>query len=81
MIYINVCFLYSRWKLKGRQGLRQFLITESPFKTEKYFLFYLKSSFRSQDIYIFVMTFWSCRKNGSIKKIKLISKSMTSQPG
>ena len=26
------------------------------------------------------MTFWSCRKNGSIRKIRLISKSMTSQP-
>ena len=27
------------------------------------------------------MTFWSCKKNGSIRKIMLISKSMTSQPG
>ena len=27
------------------------------------------------------MNFWSCRKNGSIRKIRLISKSMTSQPG
>ena len=27
------------------------------------------------------MTFWSCVKNGSIRKISLISKSMTSQPG
>ena len=27
------------------------------------------------------MIFWSCRKNGSIRKIRLISKSMTSQPG
>ena len=35
------------------------------------FLFHLKSSFHSQDIYVFVMTFWS----------RLISKSMTSQPG
>ena len=25
-------------------------------------LFHFKSSFRSQDIYIFVLTFWSCRK-------------------
>ena len=29
----------------------------------------------------FVMTFWSCRKKIFITKIKLISKSMTSQPG
>ena len=27
------------------------------------------------------MTFWSCRKNGLIRKIRLISKFMTSQPG
>ena len=27
------------------------------------------------------MTFWSCRKHGSIRKIRLNSKSMTSQPG
>ena len=30
---------------------------------EKCFSFHLKSSFHSQDIYIFVMTFWPCRKN------------------
>ena len=27
------------------------------------------------------MTFWSCRKNGSIRKIRLLLKSMTPQPG
>ena len=27
------------------------------------------------------MTFWACRKNGLIRKIKLISKFITSQPG
>ena len=27
------------------------------------------------------MTFWSCRKNGLIRKIRLTSKLMTSQPG
>ena len=27
------------------------------------------------------MTVWSCIKNGSIRKIRLLSKSMTSQPG
>ena len=30
---------------------------------------------------MFVLTFWACRKNGLIRKIKLISKFMTSQPG
>ena len=43
------------------------------------FLFYVKSSFRSQDIEIFVKTFWLCRKNGLVKKITLPSKFMTSQ--
>ena len=33
-------------------------------------IFYLKSSFRSQDMEVFAMTFWSCRKNGWIRKIK-----------
>ena len=52
-----------------------------PFKNyEKCFLFHLKNSFRSQDIYVLVMTFWSCRKKGLIRKIKLTSKFMTSQP-
>ena len=30
---------------------------------------YLKSSFRSQDISIFVLPFWSCRKNGLIREV------------
>ena len=46
-----------------------------PFKNnEKCLLFYLISFFRSQDIYIFVLTFWSCRKNDLIRNIKLIPK-------
>ena len=31
-------------------------------------------------IYIFVLTYSSCKKNGLIKKIRLISKFKTSQP-
>ena len=27
------------------------------------------------------MTFWSCRENGLIRKLRLTSKFMTSQPG
>ena len=40
---------------------------------ENCFLFQLKSSFHSQDIYIFVLIFWSCREIGLIRKIRLIS--------
>ena len=47
---------------------------------EKCFLLYHKSSFRSGDIYIFFLTFWSCI-NSLIRNISLISKFMTSQPG
>ena len=63
----KICFICFWWK---------------PFKNdEKCFLFHLKSSFHSQYIRILVLTFWSCRENGLIRKIKLISKFMTSQLG
>ena len=39
----------------------------------------LKSSFCSKDIEIFVLIFWSYRKNGFSRKITLISNFMTSQ--
>ena len=53
-----------------------------PYKNdENCFLFHLKSSFRSQDIYDFVTTFWRCGKNGLIRKIRSTSKFMMSQPG
>ena len=55
---------------------------ESPLKNdEECFLFHLESSFRFQEISVFLMTFWSCRKNDLIKKIRLTAKFMTSQPG
>ena len=41
------------------------IFNESPLKMtkKKFFFFQLKSSFRSQDIYFFPLTSWSCRKN------------------
>ena len=42
---------------------------------------YRSSPFCSQYIQVFIMTFWSCRKKGLIRKISLTSKFMTSQPG
>ena len=44
------------------------------------FLFNLESSFCSQDISNFVLTFHSCRKKGLIRRIRLISKFMTPRP-
>ena len=59
-----------------------YLLHWKPFKDhEECFLFHFKSSFCSQDIYDFVMNFWSCRKKRLIRKIRLTSKFMTSQPG
>ena len=45
------------------------------------FLFHLKSSFGSEGMQFFVLTFWSYGKNGFIRNIRLVSKFMTSQPG
>ena len=44
-------------------------------------LLQLKSSFRSQDIEVFVLNFWSCRKCGLIRNLRLILRFMMSQPG
>ena len=48
---------------------------------EKHFLFHLKSSFRFQDVYSFILTFPRCRKTSFNRKIWLILKFTTSQPG
>ena len=39
------------------------------------------SPFYSEDISVFVTTFWSCRESGLIRRIRLTSKFMASQPG
>ena len=58
--------------------LLRYLRDWKPFKNdERCFLFHLKRFFKK----VFVTTFWSCRKNGLIRKIRLTSKFMTSQPG
>ena len=60
-------------------GILCYLLHWKPFKNdEKCFLFHLKSSFRSQDTYVFVIAFWSCRKNGLIRKIRLTVEFMAS---
>ena len=42
---------------------------------------YLESSLHSQNVWIFVLTSWSFRKNDLIRKLKSILEFMTSQPG
>ena len=94
---MSFCFHYSIWTgkywlerlfsyLKSDSHLPEQLFficfNDSPSKImRKCFLFHHKTSFRSQDISIFVFTFWASRKNGLIRKKMLISKLMTSQPG
>ena len=42
--------------------LRQFLAAESLLNMMKNVFYFTYSSFRSQDIYDFVLTFWSCSR-------------------
>ena len=65
---------------RALSSLRKSVETESPLKMLEN-AFYLKYSSRSHDIKIFVLNFRSCRKNSLIRKIRLISKLMTSQTG
>ena len=59
------------------------LLQWKPIKSdEKCFLFqYMFNIFMFSRYLIFYLHFWSCRKNGSIRKIRLMSKFMTSQNG
>ena len=45
------------------------------------FCLILKALFVLKIFLVFVTTFWSCRKNGLIRKIRLTLRFMTSQPG
>ena len=57
-------------------------LIESPLKVMKNaFYFILKTLFVLKISLSFFTTFWSCRKNGWIRKISLTLKFMTSQPG
>ena len=48
---------------------------------QKCFLFYLKSYFRSENIYIFVLTVLVMQENFLVSKLRLISKLMAPQTG
>ena len=54
--------------LKAHSQLETIFGHWKPFENgEKCFLFHLQSSFCSQDIYLFVLTFWSCIKTAWLK--------------
>ena len=60
--YLVYFFAIICFEFKGAlSGLKQFLAIESPFDGNS-FLFHLKNSFRSQDLWVLILTFWLCRK-------------------
>ena len=69
-------FIFKSWHLFHWD---HFWLVKALSKWRKH-LFHLESSFPSQDISIFILTFRSCKKNGLIRKI-ILSKIMTSRPG
>ena len=58
-------------------------LIENPLNMMKnVFYFGLKALFVAKIFqFLFVTTFWSYRKNGLVRKIRLTSKLMTSEPG
>ena len=54
---------------------RIFCLKSDSHLPNKFVLFALLKPFKT--IYLFVMSFWSCRKNGLIRKISLTAKFMT----
>ena len=83
LIFILIC-LKMHQAGSVEVGLSQmfYLLQWKPFKNEENcILFHLKNSFRSWDEKFFVLTFWSCRKNGLTRKIRLISKFQASKHG
>ena len=74
---------FSCENFKGAlSDLRQFLATESPLKMMKNaFYFTLKKLFSFSKYLSFCLDFLVMCKNGLIRKVRLILKFMTSQPG
>ena len=77
---ISVTFYLKLYSLPSKKSCVIFFI-ESPLKLMgNVFYFILKALFILKIFQFFVMTFWSCRENGLIRKIRLTSKFMASQP-
>ena len=65
LVWTMIFFLsfYMEIFLKKYSWSNDYLLQWKPFENdEKYFLFHFKSSLRSWDIYIFVLTFWLRKK-------------------
>ena len=62
-------------------GLRQFLTTASPLKMMKSAFYFTSKALSLLKIFKFLSSYLVMYPNGLIKKIRLISNFMTSQPG
>ena len=83
-LFVNTILIQVLFKVGLSSSKKNCVICfiESPLKTIKNaFYFIVKALFVLKIFQVFVTTFWSCRKNGLIRKIRLTSKFMTSQPG
>ena len=61
--------IYTKLGLSPSKNKMLYLLQWKPLENdEKCFLFHLKSSFGFQDIYVFVLTFCSCRKTAWLER-------------
>ena len=76
-------FLYRKFKVGPSPSKKFFFIcfNNSPSKIMKNAFYFILKALFVLKIFRFVLTFWACRKNDSIRKIRLILKFMMSQPG
>ena len=65
---LNKVGMRSGLKSSSHLSKKTVLLQWKPFKNDDLFLFHLESSSLFQDILIFILTFWSCRKNSLIRK-------------
>ena len=61
-------------------SLRQFLATENPLEMMKNTFYFTLKALLVLKMFTFFLEFLAMQLNGSIRKIRLISKFMTSQP-
>ena len=68
----RLIFISHKFRLESDSHIpkkRFYLLQWKPFKNDEKFLFYFKSSFPSQDIYTFVLTFWSYKKTAWLERL------------
>ena len=78
----KVCiFILPKCCQRFHQVYKMIKVRLSPSKKKNVICFSERPLKTIKIVKVFVLTFWSYRENGFIKKIRLTSKCMTSQPG